>query len=42
MADVIWGKGVFWKNVPKGSYKLLPSDLKTNGVDCRSLPYEVA
>lgn len=39
IADVTWGKGVFWKNVAEGSYKLLPSDLKTNGIDCRSLPY---
>jgi hypothetical protein len=39
VADVTWGKGVFWKNVPEGVYTLLPSDLKT-GVDCRSLPYE--
>lgn len=39
VADVTWGKGVFWKNIREGSYQLLPSDLKTNGVDCRSLPY---
>jgi hypothetical protein len=39
VADVTWGKGVFWKNVSEGVYNLLPSDLKTNGVDCRSLPY---
>jgi hypothetical protein len=39
IADVTWGKGVFWKKVPEASYKLLPSDLKTNGVDCRALPY---
>ena len=39
IADVTWGKGVFWKNVPEGCYKLLASDLKT-GVDCRQLPYE--
>jgi len=39
VADVTYGKGIFWKNVPKGKYKLLATDLKT-GVDCRSLPYE--
>jgi hypothetical protein len=41
VADVTWGKGVFWKNVPQDKYKLLATDLKT-GVDCRSLPYEDA
>lgn len=41
IADVTWGKGVFWKNVPENLYKVLPSDLKT-GVDCRDLPYENA
>lgn len=39
VADVTWGKGVFWKNVPENLYTVLPSDLKT-GVDCRNLPYE--
>ncbi|MBS2021741.1 MAG: site-specific DNA-methyltransferase [Deltaproteobacteria bacterium] len=39
VADVTWGQGVFWNNVPKGAYELLASDLKT-GVDCRKLPYE--
>ena len=38
IADVTYGKGVFWRKVPKDQYKLLASDLKT-GVDCRSLPY---
>lgn len=41
VADVTWGKGVFWKNVPEGIYRILPTDLKT-GVDCRNLPYENA
>lgn len=41
IADVTWGKGVFWKNVPENIYTLLPSDLKT-GVDCRNLPYDAA
>jgi hypothetical protein len=39
VADVTYGKGVFWKAVPKDLYKVLASDLKT-GVDCRSLPYD--
>lgn len=38
VADVTYGKGVFWKNIPSGEYQLLASDLKT-GVDCRNLPY---
>jgi hypothetical protein len=38
VADITYGKGVFWKAVPKRRYKLLATDLKT-GVDCRSLPY---
>ena len=41
VADVTFGRGVFWRNVPAGSYKLLPSDLQT-GVDCRELPYQDA
>ncbi|MDQ3687817.1 MAG: site-specific DNA-methyltransferase [Acidobacteriota bacterium] len=39
VADVTWGKGVFWKDVPEGMYTVLATDLKT-GVDCRRLPYE--
>jgi DNA methylase len=39
VADVTFGKGVFWKEIPKDRYKLLPTDLK-DGVDCRSLPYK--
>ena len=39
VADVTWGKGVFWQKVPSDRYNLLASDLKT-GVDCRELPYE--
>lgn len=38
VADVTYGRGVFWKRVPRGDYRLLPSDLK-DGVDCRKLPY---
>lgn len=39
VADVTWGKGVFWNNVDKTKYTILPSDVAT-GVDCRDLPYE--
>jgi hypothetical protein len=39
VADVTFGKGIFWKNIPIGLYKVLPSDIAT-GVDCRNLPYE--
>ena len=38
VADVTWGKGVFWQNIEPGKYKLNASDMKT-GVDCRKLPY---
>lgn len=41
VADVTFGKGVFWKEVDKTKYHLLPSDIKT-GIDCRNLPYEDA
>ena len=34
-------KGVFWKNVPRNSYRLLKSDLK-DGIDCRKLPYRAS
>lgn len=38
VADVTYGRGVFWKRIPADLYRLLPSDLK-DGVDCRKLPY---
>ena len=38
IADVTYGKGVFWKQVPAGRYTLWASDLLTGG-DCRTLPY---
>jgi hypothetical protein len=38
VADVTYGKGVFWKNIPKGDYVLKATDIET-GVDCRNLPY---
>src|SRR5436190_8247108 len=39
VADVTYGTGIFWRNVPKGDYRLTTSDLKS-GVDCTKLPYE--
>ena len=39
VADVTYGKGVFWNKVPLGKYDLRPSDLAT-GTDCRDLPYD--
>lgn len=38
VADVTYGKGIFWKRLDKSRYHILPSDLKT-GIDCRNLPY---
>ncbi|MBI4569185.1 MAG: site-specific DNA-methyltransferase [Planctomycetes bacterium] len=38
VADVTFGKGVFWQRIPLNRYTLHASDLKT-GVDCRRLPY---
>lgn len=38
IADVTYGKGVFWRDVDPDRYQLLATDLKT-GVDCRELPY---
>lgn len=39
VADVTFGKGVFWRRVPKGSYRVRASDL-ADGTDCRTLPHE--
>jgi tRNA G10 N-methylase Trm11 len=41
IADVTWGKGVFWQNVNLKKYTLHATDLQT-GVDCRNLPYKDA
>jgi hypothetical protein len=38
VADVTYGKGVFWRRIPKNAYILKPTDIET-GVDCRHLPY---
>jgi hypothetical protein len=39
VADVTYGKGVFWKQVPDDDYIVLASDLQT-GTDATELPYE--
>ena len=39
IADVTYGKGVFWRKISTGDYDIYPSDIAT-GVDCRNLPYE--
>ena len=39
VADVTYGKGVFWKNVDITRFNLLPTDLQA-GVDFAKLPYE--
>ena len=39
VADVTYGKGVFWNRVSPETYNLLPTDIST-GTDCRDLPYE--
>ena len=39
IADVTWGKGVFWNKIDTSRYTVAPSDIAT-GVDCRNLPYE--
>ena len=41
IADVTYGKGAFWKEIPEKDYRLLKSDIAT-GVDCRNLPYKDA
>jgi DNA methylase len=38
IADVTYGKGVFWQRAPIDDYVVLASDIK-DGVDCRELPY---
>lgn len=39
VADVTYGKGVFWRKINTKEYIFYPTDLKT-GTDCRNLPYE--
>src|SRR5207245_6090399 len=38
VADVTFGKGVFWRNVEQGQFQRLATDIQT-GVDCTNLPY---
>ena len=38
IADVTYGKGVFWRNVPPRKYDLRATDIQ-DGFDCRDLPY---
>lgn len=38
VADVTYGRGVFWRKVPSGMFRLVTSDIAT-GTDCRELPY---
>lgn len=38
VADITYGKGVFWKSIPAEKYHVLATDLGI-GVDCRNLPY---
>lgn len=39
VADVTFGKGVFWRKIPQENYKVVASDIAT-GTDCRRLPYK--
>jgi hypothetical protein len=39
IADVTFGKGVFWQRVPANGYRVLGTDIQS-GVDCTDLPYE--
>jgi hypothetical protein len=39
IADVTYGKGVFWKNIDRSKYTLLLSDLQ-DGIDFTDLPYD--
>jgi tRNA G10 N-methylase Trm11 len=38
VADVTWGRGAFWKRVPKDRYIVKATDIQT-GTDLRKLPY---
>ena len=39
IADVTFGKGVFWRQIPLDQFELLATDIQ-DGVDCRDLPYK--
>ena len=38
IADVTYGKGVFWKHIAENKYDLRATDIQ-GGTDCRKLPY---
>lgn len=38
VADVTYGKGVFWRCIPEDEYDLHATDIQ-DGTDCRDLPY---
>lgn len=40
VADVTYGKGTFWKLADTSAYDFLPTDITTDGVDARALPYD--
>ena len=39
VADVTYGKGVFWRRIRSDQYDLRATDIQ-DGVDCRDLPYD--
>ena len=39
VADITYGKGVFWKNIDTRRYTLKKTDISTD-TDCRNLPYK--
>lgn len=39
IADVTYGKGIFWKNIDTSQYDFSPSDI-ADGIDCQKLPYK--
>ena len=39
IADVTYGKGVFWRKIDMSKYDLILTDIE-QGVDCRALPYQ--
>jgi hypothetical protein len=41
IADVTYGKGVFWKFINEGNYNVLKSDIQ-DGIDFKNLPYNSA
>jgi tRNA G10 N-methylase Trm11 len=38
IADVTYGRGVFWKDINKKQYEIIGTDIKT-GIDFKKLPY---